>query len=230
MYKPDLDTKYKIARELFDGYDDIDPRYYGYSNSESLPTSIAHLIDVNKNFVSEDELREHIKRCLEVDHNRVVGSQYFSVFSLECIQIYRDGYFRACVILAQSVCEGLIRFVANRNQIVLRKREKASSILKKLSSKKLGSKKLLTAEAKQAALEIIKESDRNDLHHMNADIAKIEDWHQHAKQHLRNLATIEHWVFGYDTKQGVLYPHYPQHWDSDDGGNTIIGDLRASVY
>ena len=224
MYKPDLDAKCKIVREVFDEYDDIDERYYRYNNSESVILTIASLVDVNKNFSSEDELREQIKRCLEVEHNPIIGSQYFSAFSLECIQTYRAELFRACVMLTQAVCEGLIRFVAIRNQIPIKKREKALSILKKLRYHKL-----ITDEAEQASEAILNESDRNELHHMNPEISKIEDWHQHAKQHLRNLATIEYWVFGYNAKEGVLYPHYPEHWDSGDDENTIIGDLRSAI-
>ncbi len=224
MYKPDPDTKYKIANELFEEYDNIDERYHRYNCRENVILTIAALIDVNKNFSSEDELREQIKRCLEVDHNPIIGSQYFSAFSLECFQTYRAGLFRACVMLTQSVCEGLIRFVAIRNQIQIKKREKSLSILKKLICQKL-----ITDEAEEAAKAILNESDRNELHHMNPEISKIEDWHQHAKQHLRNLTTIEYWVFGYNLKEGVLYPHYPQHWDSGDDENTIIGDLRSAI-
>ncbi len=170
MYKPDLDTKYKIAREVFEEYDDIDERYHRYNNPESVIPTIAHLIDINRNFSSEDELREQIKRYLEVDHSPIIGSQYFSAFSLECIQTYRAELFRACVMLTQSVCEGLIRFVAIRNQIQIKKREKALSILKKLSCQKL-----ITDEAEQASKAILKESNRNELHHMNPEISKIED-------------------------------------------------------
>ena len=224
MYKPNLDTKYKIVRELFEEYDDIDERYHRYNSRENVILTIAALIDVNKNFASEDELREQIKRCLEVQHNPIIGSQYFSVFSLECFQTYRAGLFRACVMLTQSVCEGLIRFVAIRNQIQIKKREKSLSILKKLICQKL-----ITDEAEEAAKAILNESDRNELHHMSSEISEIENWHQHAKQHLRNLSTIEYWVFGCNARDGILYPHYPQHWDPSDKENTIRVDLRSAI-
>ena len=224
MYKPDFATKHKIVHEIFEEYDDINERYHRYNNPESVILKIAHFIDINRNFSSEDELREQIERCLEVDHNPIIGSQYFSAFSLECFQTYRAGLFRACVMLTQAVSEGLIRFVATRNQIQIKKREKALSILKKLICQKL-----ITDKAEEAAKAILNESDRNELHHMNSEISKIEDWHQHAKQHLRNLTTIEYWVFGYNFKEGIPYPHYPQHWDSGDDENTIIVDLRSVI-
>ena len=127
MYKPDIETKYKIACEVFEKHNDIDERYHRYTSD--IPLHVARLVDYNKTFASEDELSELIKLCLEVDHNPIIGSQYFSVFSLECIQTYRAKLFRACVMLTQAVCEGLIRFVAERNQIAIKKREKALSIL-----------------------------------------------------------------------------------------------------
>lgn len=224
MYNPDLNTKCEIVREVFEEYNDIDERYRRHDNPKSVILTIASLVDVNRNFSSEDELRERIKRYLEVDHNSVIGSQYFSAFSLECFQTYHAGLFRACVMLTQSVCEGLIRFVAMRNQIQIKKREKALSVLKKVTCREL-----ITDEAEAAAKAILKENSRNELHHMNSEISIIEDWHQHAKQHLRNLSTIEYWIFGYRAKDGVLYPYYPQHWDRGDNENTIRVDLRSAI-
>ena len=95
MYKPDFATKHKIVHEIFEEYDDIDERYHRYNNPESVILKIAHFIDINRNFSSEDELREQIKRCLEVDHSPIIGSQYFSAFSLECIQTYRAGIIQS---------------------------------------------------------------------------------------------------------------------------------------
>ena len=103
-------VKFQLADELLKENDDLDERYRRYHNPLSVASTIGG--GITNPALSEDQLREHIKRCLEVDYNRIIGAQQFSEFSYECIQAYRSGMFRSCVMLTHSVNEGIIKFVA----------------------------------------------------------------------------------------------------------------------
>jgi hypothetical protein len=198
--------KHQIASEVLKENDDVDERYYRYQNPESLTFTIGD--GITNASLSEDQLRERIKRCLEVEHNGIIGAQHFSEASYECIQAYRLGLFRACVMMTHPINEGIIKFVAERNRL-----EKIGKLPDTLG--RLVSLKLITGDCAQAS-EAIWESFRNDIHHMNPGISKIKDWHRLAKQNLRHLATVEYCVFGHDINQGALRLHYPQYWDLND--------------
>ena len=113
--------------------------------------------------------------------------------------------------MTHSINEGIVKFVASRNRL-----EKIGKLPDTLN--RLVSLNLITGDAAQASLAIWK-SYRNDIHHMNLGISKIKDWHQLAKQNLRNLATVEFCIFGYDINQGALVLHYPQNWDFNEDGH-----------
>ena len=198
--------KYQIASEVLKENDDIDERYYHHPNPESLTFTIGD--GITDSSIPEDLLRERIKRCLEVDYNRIIGAQHFSRASYECIQAYHSGMFQLCVMATHSINEGIIKFVAERNRL-----KKIGELPDTLN--RLVSLKLITGDCAQAS-EAIWKSFRNDIHHMNPGISKIKDWHRLAKQNLRHLATVEYCVFGHDINQGALRPHYLQYWDLND--------------
>ena len=70
-------------------------------------------------FSQMDELTCEVRvdRYLEVDRQRIIGSYHFAQASTECIDLYRDGHFIATVMTTQAVNEGIIKFVAERNNI-----------------------------------------------------------------------------------------------------------------
>ena len=77
-------TKQQIAREVFEENDDIDERYRRYQDSTSLTVTIGN--GITNPSLSEDQLREQLKRCLEVEHNPIIGVQHFSEASYECVR------------------------------------------------------------------------------------------------------------------------------------------------
>lgn len=218
MQRDDLTLiKYQIACEVFSEYDDVDERYRRYDPG-NLTLTIAH--QILKESLAENELREQVKRALEVDHNPIIGVQHFSEASYECIRTFHNGLFIACVMMTHPINEGIIKFVAERNHV--KRIGKIPDMLNELVSRNL------VTDACAQASEAIWKSFRNAIHHMNPDIAKIEDWHQLAKQNLRHLATVEYCVFGYDIKQGILHLHYPQHWDSNKEGQ-VTAWIRGAI-
>lgn len=204
--------KQQIAVEILKENDDLDQRYL-----DRNPLNIISTIGdgITNSALSEDQLREQIKRCLEVDYNRIIAAQHFSQASSDCIRCYRLGLFLPCVMTTQSVNEGIIKFVVKRNKV--NQTGKLPDMLETLVSLKL-----ITSTCAQAS-EAIWKSYRNDIHHMNPGVSKIKDWHGLAKHNLRHLATVEYCVFGHNINQGTVDPHYPQHWD-------IIDDGKARAY
>jgi hypothetical protein len=205
--------KQQIVNELLKENDNIDPRYYDYNNPEF--TAYIRTRDITDKHLLENDkiLREKIKRRLEVDYNSMIGSQYFSVFSLSTIISYHAAsifhpaylFFIQCTSGIHPLNEAIIKFVAERNQI--EKTERIPRILEKLVSKN----SISNACAKSS--EAIYESYRNDIHHLNPGVDKIKDWHDFARRNFRNIATIEHDVFGYRKKGGIVSLNYPQYWD-----------------
>ena len=54
---------------------------------------------------------ERVSRYLELDFTELVpNEQPFTPISAECILLYRDGYFFACIALCQAVAEAIVRF------------------------------------------------------------------------------------------------------------------------
>lgn len=206
--------KQQIVNELLKENDNIDPRYYNYDKPEFTAYIRARSI-TDKHLLENDKiLRDIIKRQLEVDYNSMIGSQYFSIFSLATIKCYHEAstfhpkslLFITCILSTHPLNEAIIKFVAKRNQI-----EQSESIPKLLE--KLVSKNAIS-DACAVSSEAIYKSYRNDLHHLNPSVSKIEGkWHDFARRNFRNIATIEHNIFGYIKKGGTLFLNYPQYWD-----------------
>lgn len=56
------------------------------------------------------------------------------------------------------------------------------------------------------------ESYRNDIHHMNPKVGKI-NFQKLAQQNLKDLAIIEKEIFGHSFKNGAIIPNQPKYWD-----------------
>ena len=60
---------------------------------------------------------DRVNPYLEIDRQWIIGDHYFARASKECIHLYRDGHFIATVMTTQAVNEGILKFVAERNNI-----------------------------------------------------------------------------------------------------------------
>lgn len=205
--------KQQIVSELLQENDNIDPRYYNYNNPEFTAYVRTRSI-IDKHLLENDKiLRDKIKRRLEVDYNPMIGSQYFSVFSLSTITCYHESsmfhpkglLFIQCTLGTHPLNEAIIKFVAERNQI--EKTKPLPKILDKLVSKNA------ISDTCAVSSEAIYKSYRNDMHHLNPSVDKIKDWHNFARRNFRNIATIEHNIWGYEKKENIVFLNYPQYWD-----------------
>ena len=155
-------------------------------------------------------LNERISRYQELDFIMVTPNAHFASVSAECILLYRDGHFLACIALCQAVAEAIVRLMCERS--------KFSSISDDYEK---NVENLQKRKIEPDCSELFKEiwKDRNDYHHLNPEIpterSKLQDI---AKSKILALHKIESKVFDFAwTKDGAISPRYPKYWDTKDG-------------
>ena len=168
--------------------------------------------------IDEQTREERVERNLEVNRQRIIGSYHFSQASTECIDLYTHGFFIATVMTTQAVNEGIIKFVAARNNID-HANMNHNELLKTLKDKNIISQDCFEAS------EQIRGSYRNDIHHMNPPVANI-DFFELAKKNIHNLAVIEREIWDTSFDNGKLITIQPQYWDRNPDG-TIPVNLRG---
>ena len=209
-FDQDVESKIiQMALDVLESHDNLDEAFQGMTIEKRLSTVMLISKQLDLHPLHDFFLRERVKRHFEVDPVRFIGAHHFSQASAECIKTYRAGYFIACTMMTQSINEGIINFVAERNSI---KAKRGGNLL--LTIDKFVKHGLFTNEAAQASKVICERDERNDIHHMKPEISQIEDWHELAKRNLRNLAKVETCVFGNELVDGAICPRFPQHWDS----------------
>ena len=157
-------------------------------------------------------LEQRINRYIEINHQGIIGGHYFANASSECINLYRDGYFLTTVMVSQSVNEGIVKFIAERNNIP---KKEHSELIKEFLDKNI-----ISVECAEASKHIW-ESFRNDVHHMNPKVAEIP-FKELSQRNLNDLAKIEKEIFGADFNKGALVPHHPQYWDLNQDGTIPV--------
>lgn len=179
-------------------------------------------IELIRQFSEIDEYTREarVDRYLEVDRQRIIGSHYFARASTECISLYSDGHFIATVMTTQAVNEGIIKFVAERNNIQYANMP-LSNLLQTLALQNIFSQSCFEASNQ------IRRSYRNDVHHMNPPVAKIE-FAKLAKKNIHNLAVVEREIWATNFKDGAIIPIQPKYWDINPDG-TITVALRGGI-
>jgi hypothetical protein len=157
----------------------------------------------------EATIDQQVDRYLELDHQFITGGHYFAAASNECTDLYVRGYFISAVMMSHAVNEAILKFVAGRNEIKCEGRKEKLIDL-------LASRCIVTSECAQAARRIWG-SYRNDVHHMNPQVASV-DFKAIAKRNLQDLATIGGEIFGVDIVDRGLRPHQPKYWDVREDG------------
>ncbi len=155
-------------------------------------------------------LNERISRYEELDFIKLTPNTHFAVVSAECINLYRDGYFLACIALCQAVAEAIVRLMCERNNF--------SSVSQEY---KVNIGNLLKRRIQPDCNALFKEiwEDRNNYHHLNPIIltekTKLQDI---AKIKIVTLHQIESKVFEFDVISGAISPRYPKYWDFNRDG------------
>ncbi len=157
---------------------------------------------------------QRVRRYSEVKRQGIIPNHHFAPASTECIELYRDGHFIATVMATQAVNEGILKFVAERNDIPDRKLEN----LVNLETSPLLN--LLPYACLEASRKIWG-SFRNDVHHMNPTVSKIP-FQKLAKENIQRLALVEREVFDFSIRDGELVPKHPRYWDVSEDGTAPV--------
>ena len=155
-------------------------------------------------------LNERISRYQELDFTELTPNTHFAFVSVECINLYRDGYFFACIALCQAVAEAIVRLMCERS--------KFNSISQdyEVNIENLHKRKI-PPDCDDLFKEIWK--DRDNYHHLNPNIptekSKLQDI---AKNKIVALHKIEATVFEFKFGDGSVSPKYPKYWDFNENG------------
>ena len=164
-------------------------------------------------------IEEKIDRYLEIEHQGINGGHYFAPASSECIYLYRDGYFIGTVMMSHAINEGIIKFVAERNGIEKNRTDGTALTVEDLINE-LRQKNIISTDCGDASMKIWK-SYRNDIHHMNPTVSKI-NFRQLAQQNLKHLSIIEKEIFDFKTNNGAIIPTNPKYWDIQKDGTASV--------
>jgi len=152
-------------------------------------------------------ISDRVTRYLELDFIKITPNTHFASISAECMLLYRDGYFFACIALCQAVDEAIVRLICERNGMGSPHFTKFETNIRKL--KKLKNK---VPPDWVEMFERIWEN-RNDYHHLNPEVpTQKEKLREIAKDKIVALVNVESKVFAYDMAQGAINPKYPQYW------------------
>ena len=182
-------------------------------------------------------VEDRINRLVEIDHQRIIGGHHFAAASSEVILTYRDGHFISTVMASQAVNEGILRFVAERNDVPLHEatpqsllgriargfwrfetQRRARPLVEVLED--LLCADILTPACGAAAHRIIRRF-RNDVHHMNPTVANVP-FPELARRNVMDLCAIEREVFGADFSEGRLVPRQPKYWDIQEDSTVPV--------
>jgi hypothetical protein len=154
---------------------------------------------------------ERVSRYQELDFSQLTPNTHFAFVSVECINLYRDGYFLACIALCQAVAEAIVRLMCQRSKFssISNNYEKNIENLRKRG---------IQPDCDELFKGIWK--DRDNYHHLNPTVptekSKLQDI---AKNKILTLHKIESRVFEFAwTKDGAISPRYPKYWDFNEDG------------
>lgn len=155
-------------------------------------------------------LNERISRYQELDFIKLTPNTHFAFVSVECINLYRDGYFLACIALCQAVAEAIVRLMCERSNFTSISQDYEVNI-ESLHKRKI------KPDCNELFREIWK--DRHNYHHLNPTIPTEKSRLQViAKSKIITLHKIESKVFEFNVVNGAVSPKYPKYWDFDKDG------------
>jgi hypothetical protein len=158
-------------------------------------------------------INERISRYQELDFIQLTPNTHFAFVSSECISLYRDGYYFACISLCQAVAEAIVRLMCQKNNLNPSKHFEQN--IRDLKTR------IIQPDCNTFFKEIWK--GRNDYHHINPSIPTEEDELRGiAKNKIITLHNIEAKVFEFKFGNGAIIPKYPKYWDLSEKGTSNV--------
>ena len=173
--------------------------------------------------LAEETLRDHfdltidrqVQRHIRAKVYGIIPLDFFSAASAECKNMYVAGSFYGCITLCQSVAEGLSKFLAEKNDIPV----------KKVFTDRIGrlSNDGVISDTAADAFNAVHGKDRNDFHHLNKDIEQDnQKLDERALECLDALFTVESEVFACDMPDGRIQPKNEKYWPSGGKGTLKV--------
>lgn len=156
---------------------------------------------------------DRISRYLELDFIKVTPNTHFAPITIECILLYRDGYFFACIALCQAVAEALARFICQRNGRGSNHFVKFETNIRKLKG--------LTDNIPLDWIKMFERiwEERNDYHHINPEVPTQKDkLREIAKEKIVALLDVESKVFASELVDGAIKRTHPEYWIETSSG------------
>ncbi|HEV7428068.1 MAG TPA: hypothetical protein VGQ46_17055 [Thermoanaerobaculia bacterium] len=153
----------------------------------------------------EHSLQDRVRRRESAPVHAAIPAEWFAAATRECRDLYVDGHFYGTICLSQAVAEGISKFLAIRNGYRDPGHQNSrNKMLKKHS--------VISLDAYRA-FKAIEGEDRNDYHHLNANIeTDLEKLEERAGEGVRALFEIQIEVFAFSVGEGgtmvVTNPHY----------------------
>lgn len=152
----------------------------------------------------QQSLKERIERYVSVERLPMTPYTHFAPVSAECLLLYRDGYFFACICLCQSVAEALSKFLCQKSKI----RNKG---VHETRVNRLVREHAISPDTKDSFDKI--HSNRDDFHHFSPQVPSDRKiLGRIAYEALTELSKIERQVFAFSIKEGKLVPKHPEFW------------------
>jgi len=154
-------------------------------------------------------IEERLTRYIELNFITITPNEHFASISVECIELYRDGYFFACIALCQAVAEALVRLLCVKNNC------RPTKVFEK------NVETIARRKIEPNCCELLKEiwKDRDDYHHLRPKVptekAKLQSI---AKSKLIALHKVESEVFAFEIVNGTIKPKYPKYWSGTQDG------------
>lgn len=147
---------------------------------------------------------ERASRYLELNYIKVTPNAHWASISAQCILLYRDSYYFACIALCQAVAEAIARDLCKKNALPLSKSFETNI-------NRLYREKKISLDCKGAFETIWR--DRNDYHHLNPEVqTETEKLQAMAKSKLIALHAVESEIFAFEWVGGAIKPKYPKYW------------------
>jgi hypothetical protein len=164
----------------------------------------------------ERTLDERLNRSLAISHQPIIADHYFAHVSNECLHLYTDGYFTSCITVTQSVGEGIINLITERNKVGRLHEEKNDALAQRLREQGI-----VTGVFCDAHMQIYG-SYRNDFHHMCPKIGNV-DLEVTAKGNILALCAMESEIFACEVSvEGKLLPLMPKYWEIRPDGEVPV--------
>jgi hypothetical protein len=155
-------------------------------------------------------LDERVSRYQELDFIKITPNAHFASVSAECILLYRDGYFLACIALCQAVAEAIVRLMCKRSKFPSISNDYEKNV-ENLHKRKI------EPDCNQLFKEVW--VGRPDYHHLNPGIPiERNKLRKIGRSKITTLHKIESTVFEFSIKNSAISPKYPKYWDINKDG------------